>query len=64
MSGRGIMKDRPRCKTGIEGLDKELNGGIPLGNTILMCGGSGVGRSGRMLYQYLGSSFSSNSYLL
>ncbi len=39
------MIDRPRCKTGIEGLDNELNGGIPLGSTVLMCGGSGVGKT-------------------
>jgi len=39
------MTERPRCKTGIESLDSELNGGIPLGNTILMSGGSGVGKT-------------------
>ena len=39
------MTERPRCITGIEGLDAELKGGIPLGNTILMCGGSGVGKT-------------------
>ena len=39
------MKDKPKCKTGIEGLDSELNGGIPIGNTILMCGCSGVGKT-------------------
>ena len=45
VSWGGFMKDRPRCKTGIDGLDSELNGGIPMGNTILMCGGSGVGKT-------------------
>ena len=39
------MQDRPRCKTGIEGLDSELNGGIPTGSTVLVCGGSGVGKT-------------------
>jgi len=39
------MIERPRCKTGIDGLDAELNGGIPTGNTVLMCGGSGVGKT-------------------
>jgi len=39
------MVERPRCKTGIELLDKELDGGIPLGNTILVSGSSGVGKT-------------------
>ena len=39
------MDNRPRCKTGIEVLDKELNGGIPQGNTILISGGAGVGKT-------------------
>ena len=39
------MKDKPRCVTGIERLDSELNGGVPVGNTILMCGGSGAGKT-------------------
>ena len=39
------MQDRPRCKTGMEVLDSELNGGIPTGSTVLLCGGSGVGKT-------------------
>jgi len=39
------MQDRPRCKTGIGVLDSELNGGIPTGSTVLICGGSGVGKT-------------------
>jgi circadian clock protein KaiC len=39
------MIDPPRCKTGIEVLDSELNGGIPVGSTILISGGSGVGKT-------------------
>ena len=39
------MTARPRCKTGIELLDSELNGGIPLGSTVLISGGSGVGKT-------------------
>ncbi len=34
-----------RCKTGIEALDTELNGGIPTGSTVLISGGSGVGKT-------------------
>lgn len=39
------MPSKSRCKTGIEVLDSELNGGIPLGSTVLICGGSGVGKT-------------------
>lgn len=37
--------DRPRCKTGIDVLDSELNGGMPLGSTVLVSGSSGVGKT-------------------
>jgi len=36
---------KSRCKTGISQLDSELSGGIPLGATVLLCGGSGVGKT-------------------
>jgi circadian clock protein KaiC len=39
------MADRARCKTGIEALDAELNGGFPIGSTVLVSGGSGVGKT-------------------
>lgn len=39
------METRERCKTGINVLDKELNGGIPQGATILIAGGAGVGKT-------------------
>ena len=34
-----------RTLTGIEGLDKALNGGIPSGNLVLVSGGAGTGKS-------------------
>ncbi len=34
-----------RCVTGIEGLDRILNGGIPRGNTILITGSCGTGKT-------------------
>lgn len=34
-----------RTKTGIEGLDKALEGGIPFGNVVLLSGGAGTGKS-------------------
>jgi len=34
-----------RTKTGIQGLDKALQGGIPEGNTVLVSGGAGTGKS-------------------
>jgi len=39
------MEERSRCKTGIEELDAELNGGIPVGSTVLITGASGVGKT-------------------
>ncbi len=36
---------RDRCKTGIAGLDNILNGGIPRGNTILITGSCGTGKT-------------------
>ena len=35
----------PRCRTGIEGLDKILNGGIPVGNSVLLTGACGTGKT-------------------
>jgi circadian clock protein KaiC len=35
----------PRCRTGIEGLDKILNGGIPVGNMVLLTGACGTGKT-------------------
>jgi circadian clock protein KaiC len=35
----------PRCRSGIEGLDKILNGGIPVGNSVLLTGACGTGKT-------------------
>lgn len=37
--------DRPRCRTGIGELDAELNGGLPLGSSVLISGPSGTGKT-------------------
>ncbi|EQD44212.1 KaiC [mine drainage metagenome] len=34
-----------RCATGIEGLDNILDGGIPRGNTVLVSGSCGTGKT-------------------
>ena len=39
------MDEQGRTKTGIQGLDKALNGGIPTGNIVLIAGGAGTGKS-------------------
>lgn len=36
---------RARCRTGIEGLDNILEGGIPKGNTVLVAGSVGTGKT-------------------
>ncbi|MEM4312549.1 MAG: ATPase domain-containing protein [Thermoplasmata archaeon] len=36
---------RERCLTGIEALDNILNGGIPKGNTVLITGSAGTGKT-------------------
>ena len=40
-----MPQDVIRTKTGIQGLDKALNGGIPEGNIVLISGGAGTGKS-------------------
>lgn len=39
------MDEQVKVKTGIQGLDKALNGGIPSGNIVLISGGAGTGKS-------------------
>jgi len=45
MLGRDARERRERCKTGIEGLDNILNGGVPRGNTVLVTGSVGTGKT-------------------
>ncbi len=40
-----MIATRERCKTGIEELDSILNGGIPRGNTVLVTGSCGTGKT-------------------
>lgn len=39
------MDRTSRCATGIDLLDSEMNGGFPVGNTVLVSGSSGVGKT-------------------
>jgi len=42
---REAAGERERCATGLEGLDHVLNGGIPRGNTVLVAGSVGTGKT-------------------
>jgi circadian clock protein KaiC len=44
-NGSSAASRSPRCRTGIEGLDKILNGGIPPGNNVLLTGACGTGKT-------------------
>lgn len=44
-NGASAGTKAPRCRTGIEGLDKILNGGIPIGNNVLLTGACGTGKT-------------------
>lgn len=39
------MVEMDRCKTGVKRLDSDLNGGFPVGSTVLVSGSSGVGKT-------------------
>jgi circadian clock protein KaiC len=42
---RDVPGDRERCVTGVEGIDHILNGGVPRGNTVLIAGSVGTGKT-------------------
>jgi len=42
---QSVKRERERCITGVEGLDNILNGGIPRGNTVLVTGSCGTGKT-------------------
>ncbi len=42
---RDFSGERERCVTGIDGIDHILNGGIPRGNTVLVSGSVGTGKT-------------------
>ena len=47
-----VTQKKPLCSTGIEELDIQMNGGIPLGSTVLVTGCSGSGKT-TMCMQFL-----------
>ena len=47
-----LVEENRRCKTGIEELDIQLGGGIPVGSTVLIVGSSGSGKT-TLCMQYL-----------
>ncbi len=60
---RDASEDRAdRCVTGIDGLDNILNGGIPRGNTVLVTGSVGTGKTS-LCIEYLvhGALYGENS---
>ncbi len=40
-----MAEERPRCKTGINQLDMQMYGGIPVGHTFLVTGSAGTGKT-------------------
>ena len=44
VAGRVATENEP-CKTGIEGIDNGLDGGIPLGSAVLLAGSGGSGKT-------------------
>jgi len=44
-AGQPVLKDIPKAKTGIFGLDDITNGGLPRGRPTLVCGSAGSGKT-------------------
>ncbi len=57
--------ERERCATGIVGLDHILNGGVPRGNTVLVSGSVGTGKTSICIeFLVRGALFGENSLYL
>src|SRR3989304_3117517 len=57
--------ERERCVTGIHGIDHSLNGGIPRGNTVLVSGSVGTGKTSICIeFLVRGALFGENSLYL
>jgi circadian clock protein KaiC len=57
------MEQIIRTQTGIEELDKALNGGIPEGNVVLVAGGAGTGKSTLCLQIAINNTLAGNKAL-
>jgi len=58
---REETEERERCITGIDGLDNILNGGIPRGNTVLITGSVGTGKTSLCLEFLVHGAIAENS---
>ena len=57
--------ERERCVTGIDGIDHILNGGVPRGNTVLVSGSVGTGKTSICIeFLVRGALFGENSLYL
>ncbi len=62
---RESAAERERCATGIEGIDHILNGGVPRGNTVLISGSVGTGKTSICIeFLVRGALFGENSLYL
>ena len=52
MTESELVTKTQKCSMGIEELDSQMNGGIPVGSTVLVVGSSGSGKT-TLCMQYL-----------